>query len=262
MKKMKLIACIAAILMGIGIYQFLKEAGKPAEVPRTNVVTAAVNIPENTEITADMLTIQAVPLESVFPRVALDIDSVVGLATKCDILQGEQIVAEKCIRLGEIQEDLNSLAYLIKPGMRAITVSVNNLTSNEYMLKPGNRVDIITTYTRKATDAEIKEADLKIPQAAEGEAEAEIPKISETAVLLQKVEILMTGNVMSKKAAGTEYASVTFQVSPEDALLIQHEVMMGRTLRLLPRSPLDEEPLEDIVLTEGDILGIPVLDIS
>ncbi len=262
MKKMKLIACCAAILMGIGIYQFLKEAGKPAEVPRTSVVVAAVDIPENTEITAEMLTIQAVPTESVFPCVAKDIDSVVGLATKCDILQGEQIVAEKCIRLGEIQEDLNSLAYLIKPGMRAVTVSVSSLTSSEYMLKPGNRVDIVTTYARKATDEEIREADLSLSAETEDGKEEEVPTVLESAILLQKVEILMAGNVMSKKVAGAEYASVTFLVSPEDALLIHHEVMAGRTLRLLPRSPLDEETLEDSRITEGDILGSPVLDIS
>lgn len=259
MKKMKLIAFCAAVLMGIGIYQFLKEAGKPAEVPRTNVVVAAADIPENTEITAEMLMIQAIPSESVFPRVAYDIESVVGLATKCDILQGEQIVAEKCIRLGEIQEDLNSLAYLIKPGMRAITVSVNSLTSSEYMLKPGNRVDIITTYSRKAAEAEQKEAAL--PAAGETE-EEETPTVLESAILLQKVEILTVGNVMSKAGAAAEYGSVTFHVTPEEALMIHHEVMAGRTLRLLPRSPLDEEALDEAVLTEGDIFGIPVLDIA
>ena len=60
MKKIKLIALAAAVIVALCVYLFLKEAGKPQEVPHTEVVVAAADIPENTKITAEMVALQSV----------------------------------------------------------------------------------------------------------------------------------------------------------------------------------------------------------
>ena len=60
MKKLKLIALLAAVVVGVGLYQFLQEIKKPQETPHTTVVVAAVDIPENTQITEEMVTLKSI----------------------------------------------------------------------------------------------------------------------------------------------------------------------------------------------------------
>ena len=64
MKKLKLAALFAAVLVGLGLYRFLQELKTPQEAPHTTVVVAAVDIPENTQITADMVTQRSISDDS------------------------------------------------------------------------------------------------------------------------------------------------------------------------------------------------------
>ena len=54
MKKVKLIAVLAALAAAVCLYYFLSQASKPQEISKTSVVAAAADIPENTVVTADM----------------------------------------------------------------------------------------------------------------------------------------------------------------------------------------------------------------
>ena len=66
MKKLKLVALLAAVLVGLGVYRFLQELQKLQEVPHTTVVVAAVDIPENTQITAEMVTLRSISDDSLW----------------------------------------------------------------------------------------------------------------------------------------------------------------------------------------------------
>lgn len=226
MKKVKLIALCAALVAGLAIFQFLKELGKPQEIPHTNVVVAAVDIAENTVITADMLTMSPVVTEAVLPTCILDPSLAVGMVMKSDVYAGEQIVSNRLIKVGEFEDSSTSLAYVVEPGMRAISISVNSLTSVSNMIRPGNRVDVILNYEYLRQKA--------------GAAIGLMEKVTETKYLLEDVLVLAVGQNMSK-AGSSEYSLVTLQLSPDDALLLTYGET-NHNLRLVLRNTLDDEP--------------------
>lgn len=233
MKKLKLIALFAAAIVGLGVYQFLQEMKKPQEVPRTTVVVAATFIPENTQITAEMVTTKAIANESLLENHMQELSSVVGMVMSSDVYPGEQILRDRLIQIGETDSDPNTLAFAVEPGMRAMTIFVNVDTGLVNFLKPGNRVDIVANYAIESTRA--------VLNSEEGELEwIQLPMAQ---MLEQNLKILAVGATMNK--AGTEeYTSVTLQVTPQEALEISAVPSWGGSLRLLLRSPLDDEIVE------------------
>lgn len=246
MKKVKLIALFAALIVGLGLYQFLKEIGKPAEIPHTDVVVAAVDIPENTQITQEMVMLKPMVTEALLPGSITELDAVTGMAAAGDVFAGEQITGNRLAKMGESTSESNTLAYMIKPGMRAVPVAVNAVSGIENMLKPGNRVDVLVNVNY-------------VVYAPDGLDEKETVSVSR--VLMENIEVLAVGNVTSKEGA-TEYVTVTLHVTPEQALLINYAGAGNSSnekgvtgLRLLLRSPLDNESLQDTEVYLDDILG-------
>ena len=231
MKKLKLIALLAAVLVGLGLYRFLQELQKPQEVPHTSVVVAAVDIPENTQITEEMLTLRSISDDSLLADYITDPESVIGMVLTGDLFAGEPVTRARLVRLGETASDRNTLAYMVQPGMRAMTIFVDQETGLVNFLKPGNRVDIVANYSHEDTRIVLNE-----------ESKLEYVQIPTTHLLAQNITILAVGSVMDK--AGTEeYTSVTLEVTLEDALNLDAAGWWGG-LRLLLRSPLDDEIIE------------------
>ena len=231
MKKLKLIALLAAVLVGLGLYRFLQELQKPQEVPHTTVVVAAVDIPENTQITEEMLTLRSISDDSLLADYITDPESVIGMVLTGDLYTGEPVTRARLVRLGETASDRNTLAYMVQPGMRAMTIFVDQDTGLVNFLKPGNRVDILANYSHEDTRIVLNE-----------ESRLEYVQIPTTHLLAQNITILAVGSVMDK--AGTaEYTTVTLEVTPEDALNLNAGGWWGG-LRLLLRSPLDDEIIE------------------
>lgn len=230
MKKLKLAALFAAVLVGLGLYRFLQELQKPQEAPHTTVVVAAVDIPENTQITAEMVTLRSISDDSLLENYILDAESVIGMVLTSDVYAGEQITRARLVRVGENDSAKNTLAYALTPGMRAITIFVDQDSGLANFLKPGNRVDVLANYshedTRPALDDETRLERVQIPT---------------TQLLAQNVSILAVGTVMDK-AGAAEYTSVTLEATPADAMNINAVAWWG-DLRLLLRSPLDNESL-------------------
>lgn len=224
MKKIKWIALCAALIVGLGVYQFLKEVGKPQETPRTSVVVAAVDIPENTLVTADMVMLKPVATEALLPNHLRDTASVIGMVLSSDVYAGEQIVTNRLVRMGETEQN-SSLAYVVEPGMRAVTISVNAISGIANMVRPGNRVDIVMNYSdeRPKENAQDPEDTESVPTSR---------------LFLQDVPVLAVGSVLSRDGSA-EYATITLQVTPEDAVKISFAEYTA-SIRLILRSPLDE----------------------
>ena len=231
MKKLKLLALVAAIIVGLGVYRFMEELSKPQEAPHTAVVVAAVDIPENTLITAEMLEMQSISDDSLLANHIVDPQAAIGMVVSSDVYAGEQLVTDRLIKLGETSADKNTLAYNLEPGMRAITIAVGAESGLMNFLKPGNHVDLVANYTR----TELRPA-LLDPTVQE---EVSIPT---TQLLAQDINILAVGTVMNK-AGAAEYTSVTLEVTMEDALNINAVNSWGN-IRLLLRSPLDDSTVE------------------
>ncbi len=231
MKKLKLIALFAAVIVGLGLYRFLEELNKPQEAPHTMVVVAAVNIPENTRITADMVTLRSISDDSLLENYMVDTESVIGMVMTGDVYAGEQIIRDRLVRIGETDTDRNTLAYAVQPGMRAMTIFVDQDSGLVNFLKPGNRVDVIANFSYETTRAVLNK-----------EEELEWVDVPTTQLLAQNVQILAVGSSMAKSGA-SEYTTVTLEVTPQDAMNISAVSWWGN-LRLLLKSPLDDSTIK------------------
>lgn len=255
MKKMKVIALVAALVLAFCVYAYLGELNEPHEEPRTNVVVCLVDIPENTTITADMVELRSVLAESVLPNAVTDVNSVVGMVMNSDMFAGEQVLANRLVRLGDSDTTSDSLAYIVEPGMRAVTIAVNQTSGLASMLRPGNVVDIIMYY-ELPEETEPTEAPAEGEEETEPTEETEPPMVPHAGYLMQNIKILAVDQTLRRGAADPDgYATVTLMVTPEQALEVSF-IEQYHSMRLILRSNLDEEEviIEDIVL--DTILGI------
>ena len=228
MKKLKLAALFAAVIVGLGLYQFLQEIQEPQEAPHTTVVVAAVDIPENTRITEEMVTLKSISNDSLLDHHMLDTNSVIGMVMTGDVYAGEQIIRDRLVLVGEADSERTTLAYTVNPGMRAITIFVDQDTGLVNFLKPGNRVDVLANYSHEETRPVLNR-----------ETELEWVQVPTSQLLAQNILILAVGTATGKTGAD-EYTTVTLEVTPQDAMYIDAVDVWG-TLRLLLRSPLDDE---------------------
>ena len=79
----------------------------------------------------------------------VDTESAIGMVMTGDVYAGEQIIRDRLVRIGETDTQRNTLAYAITPGMRAVTIFVDQDTGLANFLKPGNWVNVLASYTRE-----------------------------------------------------------------------------------------------------------------
>lgn len=143
-----LLGLISAIL--IGLYLSSLDGGEKAAAPVTTrtVVVAATEIDPLTEITAEMLTVKAIPLDLVLSGAFSDGEDAIGQTTQVSIVAGEQVLQSK---LTSADSALNlfgndtPLSLVIPEGMRAFTVAISSVGAAGGLVRPGDHVDLILT---------------------------------------------------------------------------------------------------------------------
>jgi len=130
----------------------------------------------------------------------------------------------------------SGLADTIKPGMRAISLSVSGANAVSGMVRPNDRVDVLGTFSFPA-------------KSAPGEME------TVTLTVLQDVTVLATGQTLAQDLGGRRsgreggYSTVTLEVTAREAeVLVFAEQVRGR-LALSLRHPSDvtfEQDLPEI----------------
>jgi pilus assembly protein CpaB len=241
MKKIRIIALIAAVVAAVAVYKLLDVLSQPPETPRTDVVMAAADIPQNTVITADMVALQPVATEAVAADGFTSLDTVVGMVAKTEILAGEQVRSGRLVQMGEAADTSSStLAYVVEPGMRAVTIAVSETTGLDTMLKPGNRVDVIMNYSYTAP-------------AADGTADT---TVTEARLLMENVSVLAVGTALGAEGVTPDvgYTSVTLMVTPEQALALSYGEYTSN-LRLVLRSPLDTQETQTPAVKNQDFMN-------
>lgn len=223
MRKVKLIALIAALLTGLLLFFFLNSLSGTSDGIKEEVVTASVLIPENTEITDDMIQVTEISKDALHGDAVTDKDQVVGKAASSEILAGEQILGGKLVSPGESGYD--TLAYAITPGMRAITVGVNETTGLSGMLKPRDHVDILAEFEKELPG---------------GGASASTVMITENTVVLAVDSVMSPQGKIAGGETVSAYITITLEVTPKQAMDLSMTEYKGH-LRAILRSPLDEK---------------------
>ncbi|HBC32342.1 MAG TPA: Flp pilus assembly protein CpaB [Clostridiales bacterium] len=243
MKKIKFLALVAAVIAAVLLYNFLNTLDEKAsvEVVKTGVVTASVNIPPNTPITDDMLDIKQLPVEAVHAEAVINEAAAIGKFSKYEIMAGEQVLYTKLISPEGGGGD-GTLAYEIKPGMRAISIGVGNLSGLVGMIRPHNTVDIIAQLAKE-----------------EKQPDGEEKTIDYTTMIAENIKVLAVDDVISQEGksknseTGTSYTSVTLQVTVHQAMELNMSEYKGQ-LRLILRSPLDEDIVKPPTIKFDDII--------
>ena len=100
-KRLLLVAVILGLITVIALNSYLKgmasEGQAASAVAYKEVVTAKNTIPEYTRITAEMLTMQSVPVDAVHPEALTDINDAVGGITSSEIIKDEQVLASRVV---------------------------------------------------------------------------------------------------------------------------------------------------------------------
>ena len=151
MKKVKVLAIVSALGTALLLFLFLSSLSQPAATATTSIIVAAADIPENTPITDSMIKISEIPVEAVVAGALTDKSEVIGKIANSVIHSGEQLLGAKLISTGESGGE--TLAYAIEPGMRAISIAVDESSGLAYMIIPGNNVDIIAQFVNTTVSA-------------------------------------------------------------------------------------------------------------
>lgn len=148
--KVRIISIVATVItiFCVGYYLQKVEESKPVQA---NVVTAAIDIPEGTEITAAMLSSKPVYESDVIPFAVTDVSDAIGQYAAGKIVGGSQI-SSALLSDQKASAKASSFSYKIPDGMRTATLQISQTTAVAGMLQVGDHVDILATYTESDSD--------------------------------------------------------------------------------------------------------------
>lgn len=238
MKKTRLLAALLALIAILVLALLLlpreeKKIDLPVEetVP---VVVAIMDIRAFETITAEMLTVREYPV-SVAPQNAYtDPQQVAGARALAEIRALDPILEHHILTVGETPDQL---ALGIPEGMRAMTVSVDDVSGVSELLRVGDRVDVVVA------TKDIQQGVLDAVAENRG-GDAEQAEISSDRfvgmMLLQDLEVLALNQSLQDAPLASEisgdaryYQTVTLGVAPEDSVKLAWAFNDGRVYLIL-----------------------------
>jgi pilus assembly protein CpaB len=211
------IAVATACLASFGVYRAVARIPvREVEVARSFVVVATRSLPPGVRLAASDVRLAAWPASSPVTGSFSRVDAVVNRALLASVVENEPLVQNKVASV----EAGAGLPPAIPPGMRAMSVKVNEVIGVAGFIDPGTRVDLVVTI-RKRDDT-----------------------TSRTAVT--NVQVLSAGTRSEQekardgKAAPSAAAVVTLLVTPQEAERIALAQAEGQIM-LVMRNPLDTE---------------------
>jgi pilus assembly protein CpaB len=213
------IAVATACLASFGVYRAVTRIPvREVEVARSFVVVATRSLPPGVRLAPADVRLAAWPSNSPVPESFSRVDAVVNRALLASVVQNEPLVQSKVAPL----EAGAGLPPSIPPGMRAMSVKVNDVIGVAGFIDPGTRVDLVVTI-RKKDDTSSRTAVSNVQVLSAG-----------TRSEQEKADKTKIGNTPSAAAV------VTLLVTPQDAERIALAQAEGQIMLVL-RNPMDTE---------------------
>lgn len=260
------IVVVFALAVAGGSFFYMQKLSKDkqaaiATMKNVEVYVAAQAIPPRTIVEPQMIATKQIPQAVVTPETVTVQKDVLGKVTITTILPGETLVKPKLAEKGAGM----GLAFIVPPGKRAFTITVDNITGVVGLIKPGDFVDVIARFQVKLVPVDPKEKEFTVTYAM---------------TVLQAVQVLALDQATevapptpsaappagappaegqpaapagAKPATAPSYTFVTLAINPEDAERA-HLLSMDSTMRLTLR------PINDISKTAS--IGIVIDDIT
>ncbi len=205
-----------ALIVSAIFYQITVRDREPTEDTATKeVVIAARDLNVGSIIAADDLRVEMWPANKLADDVFVELDEVMGRVPINKILTDEPIPGRRLAELGSGF----GLAPKVTPGLRAMSVRVNNVIGVSGFVLPEARVDVLVT---------------GVPRGHEDGG-------TMTKTILSNMRVISAGQNLEPDASGKpeRVAVVTLLVSPEQAELLTLAGSQGR-LQLVLRNSSDE----------------------
>jgi pilus assembly protein CpaB len=236
MARMRVFIVLALAVTVGGVFAFAtynyvqKAPGKTVAMPTRPVVVAAADLDLGTEIGRDDVRIIEWPATSVPADAIGNVDDVVGRGIIVPIVQNEPILPMKLAS----KEAGAGLPPAIPPGLRAVSVRVNEVIGVAGYVLPGTHVDVVVTVspTNQPIDMTSK-------------------------VILTNVLVLAAGTKIERatdKDKPMPVSVVTLLVNPEEAERLTLAASEGK-IQLALRNPLDRETPTTRGIRSASLLG-------
>lgn len=245
MDRKKLILLIGALVVAIGTALMARSmfAGGPTPEAQAavqpqgpRVLVAQRTLPVGTIITADALNFQLWPTDMVQDAYFLDgetdVSKLIGTVVRFPVTAGQPLTQGALVSPG----DRGFLAAALGPGMRAVTVQVNEQNGVAGFVFPGDRIDLVLTQEVTGEGRELR--------------------ASET--ILRNLRVLATDKLRdAEKLEGqtvvTGFTYVTLEVTPKIAEKIAVATQIG-TLSISLRSIADNAGELERAIASGEVV--------
>ncbi len=223
------VAVVTAAIASFAVYRSVLVRPDAAERAPQFVVVAAHSMAIGTELTERDVKRLAWPAGNAVPGAIDDIKSAVGRGLLTAVLENEPITVNKLASMGA-----SGLPPAIPPGMRAMSVKVNDVIGVAGFVVPGTRVDVVVTI-RRQTDSMTRTAASNVQVLAAGTRKDQ-------------------GKPETDTRTANESTVVTLLVSPADAERIALAQSEGEIMLML-RNPNDNEAVATTGVRTGSLLG-------
>jgi pilus assembly protein CpaB len=206
------LALAIGLLVSFTVYNRLQNsAGSNAKAAGVPVLVAANDIQVGTKLDTTDVHVITIPQTAVPPGAFSRPAQVLGRGAILPLSQGEFILTSK---LAAVNAGAG-LPSMIPPGMRAVSVRVNDVVSVAGFVQPGTRVDVLATGGQGGSDRQ-------------------------TTTVLENVAVIAVGKSLDRNASPDAVAApvITLLVSPDDAQKLALVSQEGR-IQLSLRNPLD-----------------------
>jgi len=218
-------------IVSYAVYRTLQTRTGADAAPGVEVVVAANDIPVGSKVADGDVKLVRFPV-AVLPSNIFHLKtSVVGRGAILPIARGEFFLPNKLA--GENAG--SGMQSLIPPGMRAVSVRVNEVIGVAGFVVPGTRVDVLLTGN---------------PSGASDQ---------QTTTVLENVAVIATGQKLERNTAGEPQLTpvITLLVSPDDAQKLTLATSQGK-IQLALRNPLDTKQQELNSVNTGALYkGLP-----
>jgi pilus assembly protein CpaB len=226
-----LIAVVAAAGATFFVYRAITRIPvRQVEVASVYVAVAAENLPLGTRLTKEQVKLVGWPSSSPVQGAFSSVDGLVGRGLVQPVHANEPLTETK---LAPIEAGAG-LPPSIPPGMRALSVRVNDVIGVAGFTTPGTRVDVLVTLNRGET--------------------------SMARAVVSNVQVLTAGTLFdqeqSKDGKAIPSTVVTLMVTPDDAERIVLAQSSG-SIMLVLRNPLDIEQTETKGVRLASLMGAP-----
>jgi len=212
------LALAVGAMVSLTVYKNL-QAKDPSNAPGVDVVVAAGDIQVGARIEDHDVRVARFPAAGLPAGTFARKSQVVNRGVIIPINKGEFILPSKLA-----PENAGAgLPALIPPGMRAVSVRVNEVVSVAGFVGPGTRVDVLLTGTPGGGSE------------------------TQTTTVLQNVAVIASGHTLERNANGEAQNTpvITLLTSPEDAERLTLASSEGK-IQLVLRNPLDthQDPVD------------------